>query len=324
MSLQRRLVDSRWLEDPYLERQLFGYFPRGISERFAEAVRGHRLRREIVALELTNDVIDRMGAAFVHRMLRDTGADAATAVAAWCVVIGIADADRIFDAIAESSLPAEAVYDLCIRWEAAAESATRFVVSLGPIESLGERIERWKRPALELADLEAGVMSAETLEEVRRLEQLGLAAGVARSLVAFSSLRTTLEIARIAEERGHDLTDTALAYRRVGALVDFSAIERAIDTVTGDDRWEKRAAEGLREDVSAARRRMTLEVLGRSDGDVGERLTGFAGANQTSLARVRALAEDLRSGRKPSLAALVVVVRELRRLVISAEAATAQ
>ncbi|MGH7856194.1 MAG: hypothetical protein ACREQY_02615, partial [Candidatus Binatia bacterium] len=247
--------------------------------------------------------------------------DAATAVAAWSIVVGLSDADRLFDAIAESGVAAEAAYDLCLRSEAAVESATRFLVGLGPIGSIGERIERWKRPVAELADLESGVMSAGTVDELRRIEQLGLAPGLARSLVGLASLRTTFEIVRIAEERSHDLTDTALAYRNVGALVDFSGIERWLDGVPGDDRWEKRAAEGLREDVSAARRRMTLDALDRPEKDVGERMSAFATANEASLNRVRVLSEDLRSGRKPSLAGMIVVVRELRRLATSPGAA---
>ena len=317
LSMQHRIMASPWIDEPALERILFDYFPEPVAERFPEAIRSHRLRREIIATELTNQVIDRMGAAFTQRMLRDSGTDAAAAVAAWVIVVGLTDADRLFDAVATAPIPADAAGELCLRWESAVESSCKFLVVAFPaLGSIAERIEKWKKPVAELADLSEGVMSAETMAEIRRIEGMGLSPGLARSLVALQGLRTTLETVRIAEIRGDDLTDAALAYHRVGELLDFSGIERWLESISGDDRWEKRAAEGLREDVAEVRRQMTLAALARSEGDVSARLAGFAAANETELARVRALGEDIRSGRKPSIAGMTVVVRALRRLTV--------
>src|SRR5439155_17964140 len=100
LQLQRELLASPWIDDPTFERYLFAYFPPRIAERFPEAVRGHRLRREIIAAELGNQVVDRMGASFAQRMARDTAADAAIAVASFVAVVAVAEADRIFDALA--------------------------------------------------------------------------------------------------------------------------------------------------------------------------------------------------------------------------------
>jgi NAD-specific glutamate dehydrogenase len=84
--------------------------------------------------------------------------------------------------------------------------------------------------------------------------------------------------------------------------------------VPGDDRWEKRAAEGLREDLSAARRRMTAMVFGRPEREIRDRFRAFAVAHETEIGRLRALIEDLASRRQISIAAMVVVVRELWKL----------
>jgi glutamate dehydrogenase len=314
LSLQRKLVASPWIDDPYLERYLFGYFPEAIRERFPEAVRNHRLRREIVALELTNAVIDRMGAAFPHRMRRDTGVDPATAVAAWCVVVGSTEADRVFDALAESPAPIATVYESLLQWERAVESAAKLVVAVGPIGSIAERIDRWRGPVAAIAELQATAAAADSAAELRRLEEAGLPSGLARAMVGLGRLRTNLEIVRIAEEWAGEIADAALAYEGVGALVDLVGLERWLESIPGEDRWEKRAAEGLREDVAAVRRQMTLEVLRRPEATVAERVAAYAAAHEASLARVRALGEDLRSARRASLAGMIVAVRELRRL----------
>jgi glutamate dehydrogenase len=319
ISLQRRLLASRWIDDPYLEGFLTSYFPQGIVDRFPDAVRAHRLRREIAAIELTNRVIDRMGAAYPQRMLRDTGTDPASAVVACAVVFGITDADRLWDRIVESPLRVDDAVGLCLRWEEAVEAAAKFLVGApGGMPPMSESVERWRRPVADVADVLEDTLPVtlrnEAAEEERRLETMGLTAGVARSLTALSTLRASLEVAAIAAAAGVPLRDTTQAYQQVGTLADFATIERWIAGVSGDDRWEKRAAEALREDLSAARHEITLAALARGEATLDERLAGFAAAVESDLAKVRSLGEDLRSGRKASLAGMIVIVRELRRL----------
>ena len=319
ISLQRELLASTRLDDPYLDRFLLEYFPPAIGERWAEAAANHRLRREIVSSELVNQTIDRMGSSFVHRMARDTGCDAPAAVAAYVAVIGLTDADEIWEALTHARLAAEDAEEALLRWESAVESACKFLVeSRGALGPLAERVERWKRPLAEAADTwEAALppsVATETAAEVARLEQAGLVPGVARALVSLGWLRNLLEIVAIAEQGGKGLAEAGTAYAAVAALVDFHGVERWLGAVAADDRWEKRAAEAIREDVSHVRRTLALAVLGEPGADLAARIASFASRREAELAKVKALSEDLRSGRKFSLAGMVVLARELGRL----------
>ena len=49
-------------DDPYLGRELDRYFPKEMSERYPDALHAHRLRREIIATQLANSMINRGGA----------------------------------------------------------------------------------------------------------------------------------------------------------------------------------------------------------------------------------------------------------------------
>ena len=77
LSLYGDLLDSAVPDDPYLGRELARYFPSQLSERFADALERHRLRREIISTQLTNSMINRGGPAFVARIADQTGAPAA-------------------------------------------------------------------------------------------------------------------------------------------------------------------------------------------------------------------------------------------------------
>src|SRR5690606_28004701 len=61
IDLKQALLDSSVPDDDYLVRDMQRAFPPQLVERFGEAMRNHRLRREIVATQIANDLVDRMG-----------------------------------------------------------------------------------------------------------------------------------------------------------------------------------------------------------------------------------------------------------------------
>ncbi len=86
LSLYNELLASTVPDDPYLSRELERYFPKEMSERYDEALHAHRLRREIIATQLTNSMINRGGATLIVRIADQTGALPAAIAAAFAAV----------------------------------------------------------------------------------------------------------------------------------------------------------------------------------------------------------------------------------------------
>ena len=86
LSLYSDLLDSTVPDDPYLGRELERYFPKEMSERYDDALHAHRLRREIIATQLTNSMINRGGATLIVRIADQTGALPPTIAAAFAAV----------------------------------------------------------------------------------------------------------------------------------------------------------------------------------------------------------------------------------------------
>ena len=85
-SLNHDLLQSTVPDDPYLGRELDRYFPKAIAERFPDALEHHRLRREIIATQLANSMINRGGPSLIVRIADQTGAAAAAIAAAFAAV----------------------------------------------------------------------------------------------------------------------------------------------------------------------------------------------------------------------------------------------
>ena len=68
------LLESDLPDDEDLFKDLERYFPPPLPERYAERMREHRLRREIVATAVANQLVDRVGTTFTFRLADETGA----------------------------------------------------------------------------------------------------------------------------------------------------------------------------------------------------------------------------------------------------------
>ena len=72
IALQHDLLESAVPDEPQLESWLTGYFPPLLRERFAADIDKHSLRREIIALGLTNAIVNRGGPAMAVRLADET------------------------------------------------------------------------------------------------------------------------------------------------------------------------------------------------------------------------------------------------------------
>ena len=82
MKLYDEILQSDLPDDPMLEEDLIQYFPAQLHGKFNDAIRRHRLKREIIASYIANSMINRVGATFanaVHEQTDDASPDIARA-----------------------------------------------------------------------------------------------------------------------------------------------------------------------------------------------------------------------------------------------------
>ena len=73
MDIYNQILASDLLKDKYFESELLSYFPKIMQEKFAEEIINHQLRREIIATQITNFVVNRVGITFISQLAQDTG-----------------------------------------------------------------------------------------------------------------------------------------------------------------------------------------------------------------------------------------------------------
>lgn len=325
LDLRRRLSSEPLLAEPELEGFLKRYFPPALVERHTAAVLNHPLRREIVVVELVNELVDTMGMTFLVRAVRDTGWEVADVVRAWVAARAILDADAVVARLtaARERLSSETEQRAVLALAGALERAALWLVQTQPAGMpLAQFVERFRAPVTELLNAGAERLAAERrgagAEAVAALVAGGLDPELAHRLGALGGAGEALEITDIARTAAVPLPVAAEVYAGVGVLVDLDWVRRAVPGVLpGEDRWEPRAVVSLLDVVAHMRRQLTLQIIGRRREGASIRacLDSHAAACREQLATVNELVSDLKAAAQPTLPALLVLLHEVGRLV---------
>ena len=324
LDLRRRILQSPLVDEPELEELLHGYFPATFAAQHAAAVRRHALRREIIALALTNQLVDTMGMTFLVRVVRDTGRDVLDVVRAWVAAQRLADSDGTLAALAavHERLSEAAAQRAAVLLTDGLEQATVWLVAtLPPGQPLAVTLGELRAPVSTLLAAWSDALPAARREayaaECAALATLGIPEALSERLTGLAVLDQALEIASVAQHRDEPLPIAAAAYLQMGPLLGLDWLRQALPgALAGEDRWEPRAAAGLIEGLRHARRHLTGAVLAghRPGTPIDAALAVYGDAHREQIDAVAGLIGDLKAAPQPSLPALLVVMHELGRL----------
>jgi glutamate dehydrogenase len=321
LDLSQRLEDAALVGEPYLvQRFLRPYFPSSIREEFSAEMEGFRLRRELVATQLVDELVDTMGATFVFGLVRDFDLSAEQVVRAWLIAsdtIGMrAQVERIRGRSRE--LVVEAETQALFALERAATRATRSILGARDMDTsdLGWAVGRLRPVFAELAERFEGHLAGGEHERFERyyreLRTAGLAEAEAHQIARLDFADHLIEIARIGLDLDVPATRTAGVFFALGEAIDFALMDEAIRSVNTEDPWERRAAQELDESLSAARVRLTRTILADYRGDDRKEIVRRLGTiRPRQFDLVRQVLAQVRSLPSITLAPLLVAARSV-------------
>jgi glutamate dehydrogenase len=98
-TLTKDILNSRVPDHALTEELLLAYFPDVLVKKYKKDILNHQLRREIIATELANIVMNRFGPTFINTIQTNTGADINTIFKAFLVVTFSFDLRNLWDKI---------------------------------------------------------------------------------------------------------------------------------------------------------------------------------------------------------------------------------
>jgi glutamate dehydrogenase len=323
IALYEELLASDLPDDPFLAAELERYFPTALRTRFRSRLARHPLRREIVAAQVTNGLVNRAGTTFALRLGEETGGTPADIARAFIVardVFGLSELWAEIEAL-DGHVPAQTQLAMLLRARVLLERATRWLLRHRPRPlDIARTISDFAPGAAALAETVPVLLPASEREAANRrrdgLVTDGVPDALAQRVAHVLALLPALDLVDVAASTGLGFDEVAGVYFVVGERLELPALRERISALPREERWDALARRALWEDLLDEQRALAADVLRESaNGSVAERVTTWLTHNQVPVERCLQVLADVKAGGAFDLATLSVAVREIRNLI---------
>ena len=275
LELSHEIVASTAIDDPYFVDSLKRYFPAEL-QRLEGEMKRHRLRREIIATVVANDVVNMAGPTFASRLRQAADCDTNALVIAFEAARRIFRLDEAWDEVSALDGKIGGKTQLALYQELAlmlrrqtywlARRAVRSSATVaGLIRTYRPVIDELKAEGLELlAPFERAAAGSRAKELVRA----GAPKDLVRRLVFLRPMTAATDVADMATKAQWGVVPAARIYQAVGQVFGFDRVRAAAGELAGDgDSYERLAVRRLMEDLLTEQADATRGIIGFSGGE---------------------------------------------------------
>ena len=319
--LANEVLSSPLPDDPYLANRLITYFPTALQDRYADAIREHRLSREIITTVVVNGFVNASGITCFHRLSSETGADAADVIRAHIAVRQVFRAAEHEAAIRALDHQVDAKVQTTLRMEVRTliERANRWLVNnrrrpidiTSAVEQYGDGVRAVQE---QLPQLLAGRDRESFDKKLAGYVAAGVPEDLARATAALPAAYAALTIVQTARSDDRDIADVAAVHFALGHRLGLDRLLARIVELPREDRWQTMARAALRDDLHTLHSRLVAEVMATGDdGAAKDQVAIWEKATPGVADAIRTMRQICEA--KPDLARVSVGLRIARTLL---------
>jgi len=270
--LFEELMESPAPDDPALERELFAYFPEPLHT-YNSALVKHRLRREIIATRLANEIVDTCGPSFPYRTVEATGvrfSDIALSYEAARRVLNlntyaqeVNSLDNKVDAGIQinlynvaSNLLREQMYRIASGAKTSAILDQRGVDGL--IKEFTEAIASLKKSMPDILPQRAAALMTKRRQDW--CDQ-GVPKKLAQKAALMPALELVFDVAIVAKETGWAVENAGAVFFATGEMLKIDTARVAAKKTPPSDYYDKLAVRRLSEDLAVRQTMLTKNFI---------------------------------------------------------------
>ena len=245
------LVSSDVPDDPYFNETLEAYFPKGLRKH-ASVMQVHRLKREIISTVLANRIVDIAGPVFILRLREQTGAAAASIVAAFEVAYALLEATDLLakNHQLDNQVPAQRQMAMQSLIASSLDTLTHGALRANEVGSIRDRINALSASKQALLSIETSQLPAyQRALQQRRIKQIardGIPVALAEEFAQTQLVANAPLISHLVERAQATPTKASAAYLTVGDALSLDRLRNAADQALLDmPYWDRLATRGL-------------------------------------------------------------------------------
>jgi glutamate dehydrogenase len=319
IALNKDLLASTVPDDSACEGLLLEYFPPPLRDKLPAEIKGHPLRREIVATRITNSMINRGGPAAAVRLADETGctmADIAYAFMAARAIFGLPEVWAAIDRL-DGKISGALQLELYAETQELLIDQTAGLLRQRAGPTLADLIATY-RPGIEsLAAILDRVTTSDQqtrmAEVAKRLRDGGVPAELAQRIAGFEAQRLAPAISDLARSTDRSFEDAARVAFSAADYFRLGELEARAGALKVADYYDRLAIDGALASLRAAIWAIASRVLRDQRGHVPD-LAEWTRTQAAELARAKALLDEIVATPDITVSRLTVAASRVREL----------
>ncbi|MGI9203874.1 MAG: NAD-glutamate dehydrogenase [Woeseiaceae bacterium] len=311
--------------DDFLTTDPQRYFPPVLRRRYTDLIPVHRLSRQILATLIANNIVNRMGPTFVKRVQVDTGSDVVTIARAYVVAREICQASEIWRLIEalDNKIPAtiqqSMMFDVGrILRHACYWLIERYGDELDIVDAVADLKANMATIYSRAMSIVVGPAKERQKKSAQDYMQHGVPDKLAKKMASLLLTRGGLDISDLASRHRKDLLATARMYAGMSDRLGIVWMNRGVERLEVEGRWQALARSNLRDDFYRIRRDFVTNLLdSRSRKTPEEVFSAWLSRNATFVRLFDSILAEMQLKSEVDFATLSVAAQELRKLTDS-------
>ena len=267
MDLYNKILDSNLVNDSYFEDELVSYFPKLMQKKFLNEIQNHQLKKEIIATQITNFVINRAGISFISQISRDSGFGSVEVVKNFIIA---ADSFRLREVWQEienldGKIDPEIQMQMFLSANKLIERSIVWLLRNNTKSSIAVCVEKFRKISDDLSKVFPKVLGKNSKESFERKVEFYCAKKVdkkvSHKIASFGPASSAFDIAQISFETKMDLEVIARIYYEVGNRFSLKWLRGKIIKLETTNHWQKLSHVSILDDLYSCQQRIAREVV---------------------------------------------------------------
>jgi glutamate dehydrogenase len=305
------------------------YFPELLQKKYKKEMDDHPLRAEIIATQMANSIVNRMGPTYVLNQSIKTGTPACTTARVYFVVREVFELRDLYAAIEslDNKVPAESQLQALDRISNFIDYVSSWFLKHYKTENLKENEllntgEKYHKAVVKLLDCLEIILPQSSKDYIDSTTQNFIEQGypkdTAYRLAILPILNTAADIIRISDQEKHDLQTVAKVYHRLNETMSFVWLREKARTLQSTSRWETETLKAVVERFYVTQaeltKRIVREVCNTKSCPV-DPVKEWITANENTMGTALSLIEKVKSADEIDFAMLTSIEIRLEQLV---------
>jgi len=325
MDIYNKILASDLVKDQYFEKELLAYFPKLMQQKLSSEILNHQLRNEIIATQITNFVVNRIGITFINQICQDSGFSLVEVVKNFIIACDSFRIREIWQEVEnlDGKVPLATQMQMFLSANKLIERSVLWLLRNQIKGSLAEIISRFQKIADELLEFLPSVLAKASIESfVRKIERYCINKvdrKLAERVASMDPVASAFDISEIALSTKLDIKIIAEIYFAVGTRFSLKWLRSRLNKISLNNHWQKLSSKTVLEDLYSYQMRLAKDIaefsLKNKNKSVENLIEDWSKNSIFLIERFDNFILELKNEQNPDLSMFVVALNRLKPLV---------